>query len=534
MTRHMATRRAAITAVIALAVAATGGALSAGAGQAGAATGIHKIKHVVIIMQENRSFDSYFGTYPGADGIPMKHGVPAVCAPDPRTHRCVKPFRDEQDRNYGGPHGAPNAAADVDGGQLDGFITQERKGNRKACTVVFNPACGNQTATPDVMGYHDGHDIPNYWAYARTFVLQDHMFEPNASWSLPAHLFMVSEWSARCTRRDDPMSCHNALQSPGMPPDQAIKRLRRAGRKVTTVRPPSYAWTDLTYLLHQDHVSWAYYVAPGTEPDCEDDAMVCRPKPQHAGTPGIWNPLPWFSTVRQDDQLRDIQQLAQFYTAAQQGTLPAVSWIVPNGTVSEHPPALVSAGQSYVTGLINAIMQGPDWKSTAIFLAWDDWGGFYDHVVPPHVDQNGYGLRVPGLVISPYARKGYIDHQILSFDAYLKFIEDDFLGRQRLDPRTDGRPDPRPDVRENVRILGNLASDFDFNQPPRPPLVLPTNPATDLIAPPGMAPRAAAGSKQRRPPGSCPARPRRVHSSRCALGSGPGHEAVRVPAELMR
>jgi phospholipase C len=128
-------------------------------------------------------------------------------------------------------------------------------------------------------------------------------------------------------------------------------------------------------------------------------------------------------------------------------------------------------------------MQSRDWASTAIFLAWDDWGGFYDHVVPPKVDQNGYGIRVPALVISPYARKGYIDHQTLSFDAYLTFIEDDFLGGQRLDPRTDGRPDPRPTVRENVPQLGDLASDFDLTQKPRPPLVLPTNPRTDLIKP---------------------------------------------------
>src|SRR5205807_8117674 len=131
-----------------------------------------------------------------------------------------------------------------------------------------------------------------------------------------------------------------------------------------------------------------------------------------------------------------------------------------------------SAGQSYVTSLVNAVMHSRDWSSTAIFLAWDDWGGFYDQVVPPHVDQNGYGLRVPGIVISPYARRGFVDHQTLSFDAYVKFIEDDFLGGMRLDPRTDGRPDPRPDVRENLRILGDLRQDFDFAQRPRGPLIL--------------------------------------------------------------
>jgi phospholipase C len=153
-----------------------------------------------------------------------------------------------------------------------------------------------------------------------------------------------------------------------------------------------------------------------------------------------------------------------------------VSWVVPSGDVSEHPPSTVSAGQSYVTSLVNAVMSGPNWDSTAIFLAWDDWGGFYDHVVPPHVDVNGYGLRVPGMVISPYAKRGFVDHQTLSFDAYAKFIEDDFLGGRRLNPRTDGRPDPRPDVRENATQLGNLALDFDFTQPPRAPRLLPIYP----------------------------------------------------------
>jgi phospholipase C len=222
----------------------------------------------------------------------------------------------------------------------------------------------------------------------------------------------------------------------------------------------------------------------GTEPDCEDDAALsCQPVKQGPTTPGIWNPLPYFNTVQQDGQLSNIQSLKSFFAQAKAGTLPAVSWIDPNGTVSEHPPALVSAGQSYVTGLVNAIMRSPDWKSTAIFVSWDDWGGFYDHVKPPRVDVNGYGLRVPGLVISPYARRGFIDHHTLSFDAYVKFIENDFLGGQRLDPATDGRPDPRPDVREDASQLAGLRRDFDFSLPPRAPMILPIKPRTDLIAP---------------------------------------------------
>ena len=208
--------------------------------------------------------------------------------------------------------------------------------------------------------------------------------------------------------------------------------------------------------------------------------MTCSPVAQGPKTPGIWNPLVDFGDVKEDDQMGNVQSLTNFYTAIQnQGEcgLPNVSWITPNRVVSEHPPALVSNGQAYVTTLINSIMRSPCWDSTAVFLTWDDWGGFYDSVVPPDVDENGYGFRVPGLVISPYARAGYIDHQQLSHDAYLKFIEDDFLGGERLNPATDGRPDSRPDVREEAQGLGNLESDFDFCQAPRPPLLLPVEPA---------------------------------------------------------
>jgi phospholipase C len=430
-------------------------------------SGIHKIRHVVVIMQENRSFDSYFGTYPGADGIP-----PGVCVPDPVNVGCVSPFHDPADVNYGGPHGVTNAAADIDSGAMDGFVGEAEKG--QGCNTT-NPNCspcqqGQQSNCVDVMGYHDAREIPNYWTYARDYALQDHMFEPDASWSLPQHLYMVSEWSAFCTNPLDLFSCRGAPQNPNSDYEQGVNG--------PSDQTPHYAWTDLTYLLHKQNVNWGYYVFKGTEPDCESDsAMTCAPVQQGPQTAGIWNPLPDFTDVQQDGQVGNVQTLDNFFTQVKNGTLPAVSWIDPNGTVSEHPPALVSAGQTYVTGLINTIMQSPDWKSTAIFLSWDDWGGFYDHVLPPVVDRQGYGLRVPGIVISPYAKQGYIDHQILSHDAYNKFIEDDFLDGQRLDPATDGRPDPRPDVREANPILGNLSKDFNFNQPTRQPVILLVHPA---------------------------------------------------------
>ncbi len=464
--------------------------------------GIHKIHHVVIIMQENRSFDSYFGTYPGADGIPGLAGNPGnvPCVPDSASGSCVKPFHDRQDRSLGGPHSNAAAISDENGGQMNGFVDEQNKG-MAGCERTFNPDCGTSGGTPDVMGYHDGSDIPNYWAYAHDFVLQDHMFESDASWSLPSHLYMVSEWSAYCSLKGDPQSCRSAVENPGYPPDFA----RRLGVALPTA--PNYAWTDLTYLLHKYGVSWGYYVYKGSEPDCDSNAaLTCAPINQNAKTPGIWNPLPYFTDVQQDNQLGNIKSLTNFYADARTGNLPAVSWVTPNGRVSEHPPGLITTGETYVTSLINAIMQSPDWSSTAIFLAWDDWGGFYDHVMPPQVDEQGYGLRVPGLVISPFARQGFIDHQTLSFDAYVKFIEDDFLGGQRLNPKTDGRPDPRPDVREDEPLLGDLTADFDFNQQPRPPVILPDTPPSDLITPARASRRAKAAGRTLSLPRSGPLR----------------------------
>jgi phospholipase C len=435
--------------------------------------GIHKIKHVIVIMQENRSFDSYFGTYPGADGIPMVNGVTTVCVPNP-SGRCTRPYHDIADINGGGPHDEINAMADVDGGKMDGFI-REQHAAKSTCGLIDDPACAI-TSTPDVMGYHTAAEIPNYWTYASEFVLDDHTFEPVKSWSLPDHLYMVSAWSARCANRSV-SSCVNNIIGP-----YGLKQIGQAVHHELTDGTTSLdlAWTDETWLLNAHHVSWAYYIQAGTQPDCENDgAETCAPQPQSATTPGIWNPLPLFGDVRQDHQLGNIQDLSQFFNAAKAGKLPAVSWITPSQIDSEHPPASIHQGQAYVTSIINAAMESSDWDSTAIFLSWDDWGGFYDHVEPPQVDQNGYGLRVPSLVISPYARQGYIDHQTLSSDAYLKFIEDDFLDGARLDPTTDGRPDPRPDVRENASVLGNFTADFDFSQHPRPSVLLPSNPATD-------------------------------------------------------
>ena len=428
------------------------------------APGIFKLDHLIFIVQENRSFDHYFGSFPGADGFTMVHGVPVACVPDPVLgHRsCV--FHSRRIFHIGGPHNHIAAVTDVDGGAMDGFIAAIPR-TKRWCSTRSGDRCDNFVGPdqqPDVMGYHDQREIPNYWTYAKQFVLQDHMFAPSDAWTLPSHLFLISGWSASCTDPYDPNTCSSNVD------------LRGRGEFHRYGDPLTYGWTDITYLLYRSGVSWAYYVGSGT---CSFGPCA-EPIGRWGTTPAAKNPLPGFVTLAEDGEQTNIQTHETYLAAAAAGTLPSVSWIVPGNLVSEHPQSAGSIldGQRYVTTLINAAMRGPEWASTAIFLTWDDWGGFYDHVVPPTVDENGFGLRVPGILISPYAKQGYIDHQTLSFDAYLKLIEDRFLAGQRLDPATDGRPDPRPTVREAAPILGDLANEFDFSQPPRPPLVLDPTP----------------------------------------------------------
>jgi phospholipase C len=421
--------------------------------------GMEKLDHLIFIVQENRSFDHYFGTYPGADGLTL--GDSSNCVYDQVLDRDSCPFHSRQNMFKGGPHNQRASNVSVNGGTMDGHIDAlpllERwciDRTSRECRPFVGPEL-----QPDVMSYLDQRNIPNYWAYADEFVLHDRMFAPTDGWTLPAHLFLVSGWSAYCPDPTDPMSCISNVD------------LKDYQQRWEYGEQPIYAWTDITWLLEREGVSWGYYVADGTcvTPPCGNL--------RGPSTPSTRNPLAGFTTVRQNNQVDRIQTHREFLQQLEAGTLPSVSWVAP-GRASEHPQSGlgVRAGQAYVTRLINAIGRSSVWESSAIFLTWDDWGGFYDHALPPRVDVNGYGLRVPSLLISPYARQGLIDSQTLTFDAYLKLIEDRFLDGQRLDPLTSGRPDARPTVREDVGILGDLAEGFNFRQRPRDPLILDPTP----------------------------------------------------------
>jgi len=465
-----------------------GNALAAGlvvvAGGANAAAGSIPIRHVIVIMQENRSFDHYFGTFPGAEGIPANACIPL----DPtQPGQCIKPYHDALDVNAGGPHGAANAQADLNDGitraLMDGFVHQQS--TAKVDCAPDAPDCATTkdgVVRHDVVGYHTEAEISNYWAYARHFVLQDHLYEGMRSWSWPSHLELTSEWSAVCT---DPTKASTRVSSPS------------AGKPHTGLELP---WANLFQLFDSHGVSWKYYLQGGAEPDCDDDGMTCPNQPQVSMVPSIWNPAPFFTSVKRKGSAylsAHNPDTTQFFADLRNGTLPQVSWVVPSGENSEHPPSGVTRGMEYVTRMVNAVMRSSYWKNTVIFISWDDWGGFYDHVAPPIADRNGtdtpiqgYGIRVPGIMISAYAKAGTIDHSVLSFDAYATFIEDLFMNKARLDPRALGTPDHRPDIRDaltHVRLIdgteapiGSLMDEFDFTQPPLPPLLLSEAIPTDI------------------------------------------------------
>jgi phospholipase C len=364
--------------------------------------GLEKIQHFVFIMQENRSFDHYFGTYPGAEGLP-----PGVCVPNPAGGPCVAPYHDTQLVNQGGAHNWANALNCIDGGLMDGFIA------------------GSTQKPGDVMGWHDYHELANYWSYAQLYVLQDRLFESITSYSLPAHLYML------------------AAQSGGyIGTGQA--------------QPQSFAFPEITLLLGSGKIDWKYYVNRGKTAGAADGGVSNVDSDETTYT--FWNPLPAFPAVKNDAaQFGRLTNATQFYVDAGNGALPQVSWIIPNSDLSEHPPASIATGSNYITGLVNAVMNSPEWNSTAIFIAWDDWGGFYDHVTPPAVDKYGLGIRVPGLVISPYARQGYVDHKTYSFESWLRIIEERF----GVTPMTG---------RDNT--ANDMIDAFDFTQQPRAPVIL--------------------------------------------------------------
>jgi len=344
------------------------------------------IKHIFIFVEENHTFDNYFGFYPGVNGL--ANAKPQL---DPNSTTPVSPFElNNATMKKDLCHMASCAQADYNKGQMNGFLSA---------------AGENSNMT---MGYFNPDLIPYYWDYASQYVLMDNWYTPFMGPSLPNHIYLI------------------AGQSGGITDNNA---------SVT------FSFPTIVDELDAANVSWAYYAG------------------SHSFTNG-WNPLPSSTTyVKAHPAMGELKETNTFPIDISGIKFPSVAWIMPEtDALSEHPPYNITAGQDYVVNEINDIMKSQYWSSSAIILTWDDYGGFYDNATPPQVDQYGFGFRVPALIISPFAKHGFVDDTLSEHASTLKLIETVFH---------------LPSLGTRDAKADNLLEAFNFNQQPRHPLVLP-------------------------------------------------------------
>lgn len=337
-----------------------------------AAAGIDVIKHIVVVLQENHTFDNYFGTFKGADGSAGK----SICIPvTSGSAACRGPFHSQSLTPADMNHNWRSAHDDYDGGKMDAFIYSE----------------GNE----QTLCYFDGADLPHYWNAASSYVLCDRYFTSVMSESAPNHLYLVAG---------------------------------TAGGLINDRVPSSLPFPPVFEQLDRKGISWKVY--------------------------GFTSWYKSFQYVQSSGgSASNFAPAASFASDVSAGNLSDVSWIIGAPGGDEHPPKDVQAGQDSVAKhIVNRLGNSGYWKTLALFITWDDYGGFYDHVAPPQVDKYGYGFRVPCLVISPYAREGYVDSTVNDHTSILRFIEE----RYGLSP-----------LSTRDRAANPMLEAFDFNSPAR-------------------------------------------------------------------
>jgi phospholipase C len=372
------------------------------------------IQHLVMVMQENHSFDNYFGTYPGADGIPADTQMPVD--PNNPSAGYVVPWHIGKSTITDLSHAASTYTDQYDNGKMDGFVSALNARNQDGKLA---------------MGYYDDRDIPYYWNLADNYVLFDQFFSSAKDGSFANHMYWVA----------------------------AIPPIPPKGTKLS-----DYLANIPTIFdeLQSAGISWKFYVQ-------NYDPTINYRNLANAGnreSQVVWTPLLNFDRFIDDPHLSShIVDLSQYFIDLHNGTLPAVAYIVPSGA-SEHPPSSLSSGQRFIKSILQELMRSSVWDSSAFILAYDDWGGWFDHVTPMQVDQYGYGPRVPVILVSPFAKTGYIDHTVLDFTSILKFIEQNW----NLSP-----------LSTRDTYANNILSAFNFKQSARLPLFLPL---TRVSAPP--------------------------------------------------
>ena len=341
------------------------------------------IRHVVFIFKENRSFDHLFGTMPGVNGatqgkLSSGRMIPLSHAPD-------------RSGNYAHDWGAVLKATDH--GKMDGF------------DMTFG--CGK----PKYLCYsqYSEKDIPNYFAYAKNYLIADNFFSSMTGPSFPNHQYTIASQSnggiGNPQRTGQKMPLKWGCDSP---PGTFVTSYDPGTNRFSQISP-CQDYMTLADLLDAAGISWKYY-APAE------------------GTPGYqWSAFDAIKHIRNGAAWQSkVVLFTQFVSDASDPAnckLPAVSWLVPDTHDSEHPTAPMSQGQNWTTAQINAVMQGACWSSTAILLTWDDNGGYYDHAAPPTIDGFGAGIRMPLLIVSPFVRAGTVYSRFGTFDSLLAFVE---------------------------------------------------------------------------------------------------------------
>ncbi|HYG72338.1 MAG TPA: alkaline phosphatase family protein [Actinomycetota bacterium] len=380
------------------------------------------IKHVVFVIKENRTFDHMFGRFPGANGVtvgidqgeprPLTRALDAIPTDIKHCYECSLQAWNE--------------------GAMDGFATVTDAADRFAYTQYL----------PE--------DLPNYWHWAQEFVLGDNFFASAQGPSFPNHLFTIAATSGGTHENppQDPALLRERHQETGLFKSWGCDALDTAyvpvvdSEGITKKVPPCFDFLTEGDLLTRAGIPWAYYAATQFQNGY------------------IWSAYTAIRHIREDPKIwqEHIFPVDDVVEHARAGLLPPVTWIAPRFELSEHPEYSFCNGENWTTKVVNAIMEGPHWDDTAIFITWDDYGGFYDHVPPPQVDDFGFGIRVPLMVISPYAKRGFVTSELGEFSSILRFIEDNWGLTQLTHRDRDATP---------------MMSAFDFTQEPRPPDPLP-------------------------------------------------------------
>jgi phospholipase C len=364
------------------------------------------ISHVVIVVQENRSVDNFFMGLPGADTV--QQGM-TPNGPVP-MHPVDLDFPADVDHQH------KAFVAEYNQGKMDGWTHADTL-PRQAPTFPY--------------AYVPEREIRPYWEMAQRWTFGDRMFQSNTGPSFPAHLYLIAGESAFAANNPNQIETSRYAWGCDSPPDATVSLIDRDGQEVPGPYP-CFNFRTLADVMDQRGVSWRYY-APGMN---------------KLGF--IWSAFDAIRHIRYGaDWANVVSPETRIIADARAGNLPAVSWVTPTARNSDHPfPRRGNArdiavqgqyGPEWVRSVVNAIGEGPDWNSTAIFVVWDDWGGWYDHVAPPILDRMGLGFRVPLIVISPYARRGYVSHVQHEFGSLLRFAEDAFA-LPSLDT-TDARSD---------------------------------------------------------------------------------------------